>query len=92
MSVLPDGRRVYCDGNDCRATAPLPVALRGTLSETPPGADSLSILGWLFAGSPGNVKHFCPRCLPLYLSEALGGSIHPLLGTVFEEEKEKPER
>ncbi|MES2461519.1 MAG: hypothetical protein V4671_13125 [Armatimonadota bacterium] len=75
MSVLPGGRVVCCDGDQCGATAPLPVALRLLLAGSPQAAEPASIAGWLFAGSPNNAMHFCPRCLSRYLPQALDGRL-----------------
>jgi hypothetical protein len=71
MSVLPGGRLVRCDGHECCSKALLPVALRSTLGDTSPAAESASIVGWLFAGAVGREKHFCPRCVAHYLPQAL---------------------
>jgi hypothetical protein len=90
MSVLPDGRGVRCDGDECQATARLPVALRHTLIDSSLMTESTSIRGWLFAGSQGEARHFCPRCLSLYLRQVLDGVIHPLLETVFRKEEDRP--
>jgi len=88
MGVLRDGQRVHCDGRGCLATALLPVALRSKLSDTSPATKATSAHGWLFAGSQGDVKHFCPRCLPFYLPQALDGVIQPRGEKVLVEETE----
>jgi hypothetical protein len=87
MSVLPDGRGGRCDGGGCRATAALPVGLRrlpgGHGDSTP-----TSITGWLFAGGRPKARHYCPRCVALYLPQAREGVLRSLTEAVVPERGE----
>ncbi|HZP82817.1 MAG TPA: hypothetical protein VFB21_14350 [Chthonomonadaceae bacterium] len=66
MSLICDGQQILCDGDKCKATAHLPVALRPmlTLRGEP---ETQTTAGWLFVGNRGAWQHFCPRCATRYL-------------------------
>ncbi|MDX1932854.1 MAG: hypothetical protein SFU56_09640 [Capsulimonadales bacterium] len=68
MSLSAEGRIIYCDGADCCASVPAPVALRPTRTTggLPPPPDAS---GWLFVVRQGLSRHYCPRCVPQYLSQ-----------------------
>ncbi len=66
MSLSPDARFVTCDGADCQARADVPIALRPILGDG--SASTERIDGWLFAARGAERRHYCPRCLPLYLT------------------------
>lgn len=66
MSLTQDGQLILCDGEECEATARLPVALRPELPL--PGEQGMqTAAGWLFVGNREAWKHFCPRCACSYL-------------------------
>jgi len=58
MSLGKGGQTIYCDGGNCNAAAPAPVALRRMLT----GNDSGSAVGWLFVVRQNVNYHFCPAC------------------------------
>jgi hypothetical protein len=66
MSLSADGRKITCDGQNCLATAWLPVGLTALL---PRGAasDTESVRGWLFVTKRGHAGHYCPACIPRHL-------------------------
>ena len=66
--MATDGRRVWCDGEECRAFTTQPVGLRNDLAGLK-FVDSSSPRGWLFVNDRGGARHFCPCCAVLYLRE-----------------------
>ena len=65
MSLSPDARYVTCDGADCKARADVPIALHPLLDHA---KTTERVDGWLFAARGAQRRHYCPRCLPLYLT------------------------
>ena len=68
MSVAEDGRQIRCDGQECRATARLPVALRHVLTGS---GERRGVEGWLFVTREDDQRHFCPRCAHRHLTHLL---------------------
>lgn len=72
MSLSAEGKILYCDGLGCCASVPAPVAMSpnhttGHKREIIPDAS-----GWLFVAHQGVTRHYCPRCIPRYLSQLIG--------------------
>jgi hypothetical protein len=65
MVYVSEQQCVHCDGKNCSSRVSLPVALRPLLSGTQT-VDQLK--GWLFATVGGKRLHYCPNCVPDYLS------------------------
>ena len=60
MSLRTDKTRIRCDGENCRATASLPVALHARL--LPLHLRVATADGWLIISGSGPSQHFCPAC------------------------------
>lgn len=71
MSLSPDRGFIQCDGKDCRATTPLPIALHPQLT---PEGDISAAEGWLFAVNEDSCLHFCPDCSQQHLDDMRDGS------------------
>ena len=61
MSLVADGRRIVCDGDNCKESTCVPVALpqlngRTGPRKTDPSAD------WLYVRMNGVWMHYCPKC------------------------------
>lgn len=70
MSLSAEGRSLYCDGLGCCASVPAPVALPPTGIKGKPEI-SPNASGWLFVVNQGKTWHYCPRCIPHYLSQLM---------------------
>lgn len=60
MSLSTNEKWILCDGEECQATASLPIALRSQL--LPLHLREATANGWLFMSGTGASQHFCPRC------------------------------
>ena len=63
MSLNQTKRRITCDGPDCTAEAPVPVALSDGLADSRllPGTPS-PLAGWVFVVGTYEDRHYCPCC------------------------------
>lgn len=74
MSLIRDQQHLRCDGDGpngsgCDTTTPVPVGLQRKLT-SPVGGDRRAetpARDWLFVGSSGGVRHYCPHCAARYL-------------------------
>ncbi len=66
MAIKSSGQFILCDGEGCASKVSLPIALRPVLSGKG-AADQLK--GWLFVNVGGQRRHYCPDCVPKYLSD-----------------------
>lgn len=66
MSLDTRGRLLHCDGENCKATTSVPVALRTAPSSSTDDA-SHTVDGWLYVIRQDRSLHFCPRCIPQFL-------------------------
>jgi hypothetical protein len=73
MSLVADGRRIVCDGNNCRESTCVPVALpqlngKGGPRKKDPAAE------WLYVRMNGVWMHYCPKCAHIFRTEHLDAS------------------
>ena len=66
MSLIEEGRRIVCDGENCHALGSVPVALRPVLklNAQAPRPDE----GWLYILNKNSLVHLCPGCARRYLA------------------------
>ncbi len=65
MTMDATGKTLHCDGEDCQARTPAPVALHSAAAE--PGK-TRSAHNWLFVVREQRSLHFCPNCTRSYLN------------------------
>ena len=61
MSLVADGRRIVCDGENCSESTCVPVALPQLTGKSGPRRKDAAA-EWLYVRMNGVWMHYCPKC------------------------------